>query len=69
MRPQLLRGPTAHMGMPPVPAPRLGTHEAAAEEIQARPAEHLALQHFEAVDTPLDRTITPGQVTSALTPW
>jgi hypothetical protein len=57
------------MGMPPVPAPRLGTHEAAAEEIQARPAEHLALQHFEAVDTPLDRTITPGQVTSALTPW
>ena len=38
-----------------------GQHEAAAEEIEARPAEHLALQHLEAVDMPLDRARTPGE--------
>ena len=35
--------------------------EAAAEEIEARPAKHLAFQHFQAVDVPLDRAGTPGQ--------
>src|SRR5712691_2220067 len=38
-----------------------GPHEAAAEEIKARAAEHLALQHFETVDVALDRPIGPGQ--------
>jgi hypothetical protein len=37
-----------------------GKHEAAAEEVEARPAEHLALQHLEAVDMPLDRARTLG---------
>ena len=31
------------------------THEAAAEEIEARTAKHLTFQHFEAIDMPLDR--------------
>ena len=38
-----------------------GPQEAAAEEIEARPAKHLALQHFEAIDVPLDGARTPGQ--------
>ena len=38
-----------------------GMHEAAAQEIEACAAKHLALQHFEAIDVPLDRTSTPGQ--------
>src|SRR5882672_11904 len=38
-----------------------GPHETAAEEIEARPATHLALEHFEAMDVPLDRTGRPGQ--------
>src|SRR4029434_4937370 len=38
-----------------------GPHEAAAAEIEARPAKHLAFQHFEAVDMPLDRAGRPGQ--------
>ena len=38
-----------------------GPHEAAAEEIEMRAAEHLALQHFEAVDMALDRPIGPGR--------
>src|SRR2546426_8914280 len=38
-----------------------GPHEAAAEEIKARAAKHLALQHFEAVDMALDRPVGPGQ--------
>src|SRR5437667_12095821 len=38
-----------------------GPHEAAAQEIEARTAKHLALQHFEAVDMALDRPRTPGQ--------
>src|ERR671922_1288744 len=37
-----------------------GKYEAAAEEVEARPAEHLALQHLEAVDMPLARAPTPG---------
>ncbi len=37
-----------------------GPHEAAAEEIELRAAEHLALQHFEAVDMPFDRPRAPG---------
>jgi hypothetical protein len=32
-----------------------GPHEAAAEEIEACPAKHLAFEHFEAIDMPLDR--------------
>ena len=35
--------------------------EAAAEQIEARAAKHLALQHLEAIDVPLDRAGTPGQ--------
>ena len=38
-----------------------GPQEAAAEEIEARPAKHLAFQHLEAIDVPLDRTRAPGQ--------
>src|SRR5712691_6411545 len=38
-----------------------GPYEATAEEIKTRPAEHLAFQHFEAVDMPLDRAGRPGQ--------
>src|SRR5437870_2715614 len=38
-----------------------GQHEAAAEEIEARAAKHLPLEHFEAVDVPLDRSIGPRQ--------
>ena len=38
-----------------------GQQEAAAQEIEARAAKHLALQHFEAIDVPLDRAGTPGQ--------
>src|SRR5438128_11825106 len=36
-----------------------GPHEAAAEEIEMRAAEHLALQHVEAVDCALDRPFGP----------
>ena len=36
-------------------------HKAAAEQIKARPAKHLAFQHLEAVDVPLNRTRAPGQ--------
>ena len=43
------------------PPPTWGQHEAAAEEIEARAAKHLALQHFEAVDMALDRPVGPGQ--------
>ena len=38
-----------------------GQHKAVAEEVEARSAKHLALQHFEAVDMPLDGARTPGQ--------
>src|SRR5207248_7535522 len=38
-----------------------GQHKAVAEEVEARPAKHLALEHFEAVDMPLDRARIPGQ--------
>jgi len=38
-----------------------GQHKAAAEEVEVRPAKHLALQHFEAVDMPLDGARIPGQ--------
>jgi hypothetical protein len=37
------------------------THEAAAQEIEARSAEHLTLEHLETIDMPLHRTGTPGQ--------
>jgi hypothetical protein len=36
-------------------------HEAAAQEIEARSAKHLALQHFQAIDMALDRSIGPRQ--------
>ena len=36
-------------------------HEAAPEEIKMGAAKHLALQHFEAIDMPLDRASRPGQ--------
>ncbi len=39
------------LGLPLAGSP----HEAAAEEIEARAAKHLAFQHLEAVDVPLDR--------------
>ena len=35
--------------------------EAAAEEIEACTAKHLAFQHLQPVDVPLDRAGTPGQ--------
>jgi hypothetical protein len=35
--------------------------EAAAEEIEVRPAKHLAFQHLEAVNVPLDWARTPRQ--------
>ena len=38
-----------------------GQQEAAAEEIEPRPATHRAFQHFEAIDVPFDRPLTPGQ--------
>ena len=38
-----------------------GQHKAAAEEVEVRSAKHLALQHFEAIDMPLDRARIPGQ--------
>src|SRR5262245_12287563 len=38
-----------------------GQQEAAAEEIQARPPQHLALQHFQAIDVSLDRAGAPGE--------
>ena len=38
-----------------------GTHEAAAEEVEARPAEHLTFQHFQAINMALDRARTPGE--------
>src|SRR5262245_9427400 len=37
------------------------SHEAPMQEIETRTAKHLPLQHLEAVDVPLDRTIGPGQ--------
>ena len=36
-------------------------HKAAAEEVEARPAKHLALHHFEAIDMSLDRARIPGE--------
>jgi hypothetical protein len=42
-------------------AHEVASHEAAAQEIEARLAEHLALEHFEALDVPLDRAGRPGQ--------
>src|SRR5437870_64442 len=42
-------------------SPAWSPHEAAAEEIEACAAKHLALQHFEAIDMPLDRPGAPGQ--------
>jgi hypothetical protein len=38
-----------------------GPHEAAAQEIEARPAKHLAFQQFQTIDVPLDGTRAPGQ--------
>ena len=46
-----------------------GQHETTAEEIEACTAKHLALEHFQAIDVPLDRTGAPRQVTPALTAW
>ena len=45
------------LSLPPAWSP----HKAAAEQIEARPANHLAFQHFQTVDVPLDRARTPGQ--------
>src|SRR2546427_6324149 len=41
--------------------PAWGPQEAAAEEIETRAAKHLALQHLEVVDVPLDGTRAPGE--------
>src|SRR2546428_441771 len=41
--------------------PAWSQHEAAAQEIEARPTKHLAFQHFQPVNVPLDGTRTPGQ--------
>ena len=38
-----------------------GQQEATAEEIEVRPAKHLAFQHLETVNVPLDWTGTPGE--------
>ena len=38
-----------------------GQQEAAAQEIEARAAKHLALEHFETIDVPFHGTRTPGQ--------
>jgi hypothetical protein len=38
-----------------------GPHEAAAQEIQARAAKHLAFQHFQAIDVPFHGPRAPGQ--------
>src|SRR5262249_51764588 len=45
------------LGLVPTGRPQ----EAAAQEIEGRPAKHLALEHFQPVDVPLDRAGTPGQ--------
>jgi hypothetical protein len=42
-------------------SPAWSPHEATAEEIETRPAKHLAFEHFEAIDMPLDRASRPGQ--------
>ena len=41
--------------------PAWSQHEAAAQEIEARSAEHLALEHFKAIDVSLHRTSTPRE--------
>jgi hypothetical protein len=33
--------------------------EASGQQVEAGPAEHLALQHLQAVDVPFDRSLTP----------
>jgi hypothetical protein len=38
-----------------------GPQEAAAQEVKARSAKHLALQHLQAIDMALHRACTPGQ--------
>src|SRR5262245_14153235 len=38
-----------------------GQHEAAAQEIEARPARYLALEQVEAVDVAFDRARAPGE--------
>src|SRR5215468_3873927 len=54
----LCRHPCAcPLGLVPTGRPQ----EAAAEEIETCTPEHLALQHLEAIDVPLDRAGTPGQ--------
>src|SRR4029450_6184110 len=45
------------LGLPPA----WSQHEAAAQEVEARPTKHLAFQHFQPVNVPLDGTRTPGQ--------
>jgi hypothetical protein len=47
--------------LPRLLRPAEGQHEAATEEIEERPAKHLALEHFQTVDLPLDRAATPGE--------
>jgi hypothetical protein len=38
-----------------------GEHETTAQEIEARPAKHLALEHFQTIDLALHRPVTPAQ--------
>src|SRR5882672_199037 len=38
-----------------------GPDEAATQEIKTRAAKHLAFEHFETIDMPLDRAGRPGQ--------
>ena len=61
-----LRGRCGRLGRYPLAwslglVPTWRPQEAAAEEIEARSAKHVALQHLQAVDVPLDRAGTPGQ--------
>jgi hypothetical protein len=38
-----------------------GEHEAAAQEIEVRAAEHLPLEHFQAIDLTLHWPVTPAE--------
>jgi hypothetical protein len=38
-----------------------GEHEATAQEIEVRAAEHLTLEHFQAIDLPLNWPIAPSE--------
>jgi hypothetical protein len=35
--------------------------ETSGQQIESRPAKHLALEHLQAIDLPFDGALTPGQ--------